>query len=282
MGAPPSGKLIAMAQTPDGLPGGAEFIRLEKVSKTYKARHGLSFALQETSLAFEKGEFICIVGPSGCGKTTLLNILAGFVPPSTGRTLVAGKAVELPGPDRGVVFQEAGLFPWLTVRANVEFGLKMAGVSSAERAERAMAALTLTQMERFSDRYPNELSGGMKQRVSLARVLANDPQVLLMDEPFGALDAQTRRTMQDELLRIWEATRKTVLFITHSVDEALLLGDRVVVMSAAPGRIKADMAVQLPRARDENSIPFNDLEKSVKNMVFAEARVAERDFAAAL
>lgn len=261
---------------------GSEFIRFEKVSKTYKARFGVALALQETSLAFEKGEFICIVGPSGCGKTTLLNMLAGFVAPTTGRTLIAGKPIELPGPDRGVVFQEVGLFPWLTVRANVEFGLKMAGVGALERRERAMAALALTQMERFGERYPNELSGGMKQRVGLARVLANDPQVLLMDEPFGALDAQTRRTMQDELLRIWEATRKTVLFITHSVDEALLLGDRVVVMSAAPGRIKTDLRIELPRPRDENSVPFNELEKTVKNMVLDEARLAEQDFVAAL
>jgi len=259
-----------------------DFIRFDRVSKTYKARLGLAYALQETSLSFKKGEFICIVGPSGCGKTTLMNMVAGFVAPSSGRTLVDGVPVSYPAPERGVVFQEVGLFPWLTVQANVEFGLKMARVPQKQRTERAAAALALTQMSRFGDRYPNELSGGMKQRVGLARVLANDPQVLLMDEPFGALDAQTRRTMQDELLRIWEATRKTVIFITHSVDEALLLADRVIVMSASPGTVRADLEIDLPRPRDENSIPFNELEKTVKGMVLAEAKVAESHFAAAL
>ena len=251
---------------------GSEFIRFERVTKTYTARYGLAHALQEVSLAFDKGEFICVVGPSGCGKTTLLNMLAGFVTPTTGRVLVDGKVVSQPGPDRGVVFQEVGLFPWLTVQNNVEFGLKISGAPPRERAERARAALVLTQMERFSDRYPNELSGGMKQRVGLARVLANDPQVLLMDEPFGALDAQTRGVMQEEVLSIWEATRKTVLFITHSVDEALLLGDRVVVMGTSPGHVREDLRIDLPRPRDENSVPFNELEKVIKNMVLAEAR----------
>jgi NitT/TauT family transport system ATP-binding protein len=250
-----------------------EFIRFDRVSKTYKARLGTSQALQETSLAFGKGEFICIVGASGCGKTTLLNMLAGFVAPTTGRILVAGEAVRLPGPDRGVVFQEVGLFPWLTVKANVEFGLRMSGVGARERSERAMSALALTQMDRFGDRYPNELSGGMKQRVGLARVLANDPQVLLMDEPFGALDAQTRQTMQDELLRIWQATGKTVLFITHAVDEALVLADRVVVMSASPGKVKMDLKIELPRPRDENSVPFNALEREIKGIIMDEVKV---------
>ena len=255
------------------------FIAFNRVSKTYTAHHGQATALLETSLALAKSEFVCIVGPSGCGKTTLLNMLAGFVNPSTGSVQLNGVPVSEPGPERGVVFQEVGLFPWLTVQANVEFGLKMSGVSRRERSERALSTLALTRMDKFANRYPNELSGGMKQRVGLARVLANDPQVLLMDEPFGALDAQTRRMMQDELLQVWQQTKKTVLFITHSVDEALLLADRVIVMTAAPGRIRTDLVVDLPRPRDENSVAFNALEKKIKDMVLAEARVAEKEYA---
>ena len=258
----------------------ADFILFNQVSKEYAARYGRAQALLETSLALGQGEFVCIVGPSGCGKTTLLNMLAGFVPPSTGGVAINGTAVDEPGPDRGVVFQEVGLFPWLTVQANVEFGLKMSGVPRAVRRERATSALALTHMDRYASRYPNELSGGMKQRVGLARVLANDPKVLLMDEPFAALDAQTRRMMQDELLRVWMETRKTVLFITHSVDEALLLADRVVVMTAAPGRIKADLRIELDRPRDENSVAFNELEKQIKGMVLVEARLAQEELAA--
>jgi ABC-type nitrate/sulfonate/bicarbonate transport system ATPase subunit len=255
-----------------------QFIAFSGVSKTYAAHHGQATALLETSFALAKSEFVCIVGPSGCGKTTLLNMLAGFVTPSTGSVQLNGVRVSEPGPERGVVFQEVGLFPWLTVQANVEFGLKMSGVSRRERSERARSTLALTRMEKFANRYPNELSGGMKQRVGLARVLANDPQVLLMDEPFGALDAQTRRMMQDELLQVWQQTKKTVLFITHSVDEALLLADRVIVMTAAPGRIRVDLPVDLPRPRDENSVAFNALEKKIKDMVLAEARVAEKEY----
>lgn len=252
------------------------FIAFRGVSKTYAARHGEATALLETSLTLAQGEFVCIVGPSGCGKTTLLNMLAGFVAPTSGSVRVAGATVDAPGPERGVVFQEVGLFPWLTVRGNVEFGMRMAGRPARERRARADATLALTRMDRFADRLPNELSGGMKQRVGLARVLANDPQVLLMDEPFGALDAQTRRLMQDELLAVWQQTRKTILFITHSVDEALLLGDRVIVMTASPGRIREDLRIDLPRPRDENSAEFNLLERKIKGMVLAEAaRIAE-------
>jgi NitT/TauT family transport system ATP-binding protein len=183
--------------------------------------------------------------------------------------------VTEPGPDRGVVFQEVGLFGWLTAQKNVEFGLKMAGVGSRERANRALQALNLTGMKRFADRYPSELSGGMKQRVGIARVLANDPDVLLMDEPFGALDAQTRALMQQELLNVWQATGKTVLFVTHAVDEAVILADRVIVMTANPGRIKIDLPITLPRPRDENSVEFNRIEKELKQAVLEEARAAE-------
>jgi NitT/TauT family transport system ATP-binding protein len=201
-----------------------------------------------------------------------LNMLAGFVTPTGGRVAVDGERVFQPGPDRGVVFQEVGLFPWLTVQDNVEFGLKMSKATKKERASKAKEVLSLTGMNLYASRYPNELSGGMKQRVGLARVLANDPKVLLMDEPFGALDAQTRRLMQDELLKLWEATRKTVVFITHSVDEALYLADRVVVMTGSPGRIKADLRIDLPRPRDENGVEFNEMERDIKAMIMADTR----------
>lgn len=250
-------------------------ISIRSVSKTYDARNGIARALLETSLNVERGQFVCIIGPSGCGKTTLLNMVAGFVLPSTGSVLSGGRPVTEPGPDRGVVFQEVGLFAWLTAQKNVEFGLKMAGVRRRERADRARQALALTGMERFGDRYPSELSGGMKQRVGIARVLANDPDVLLMDEPFGALDAQTRSLMQQELLKVWQATGKTVLFVTHAVEEAVLLADRVVVMTANPGRIKLDMRITLPRPRDENSAEFNKIERELKQAVLEEARIAE-------
>jgi len=251
------------------------FITFDRVSKTYEVRGRAAQALRETSLEITEGEFVCIVGPSGCGKTTLLNMLAGFVSPSSGSVSIAGRRVTEPGPDRGVVFQEVGLFSWLTALRNVEFGLRMAGVPAAERRRRAHEALSLTGMDRFADRYPNELSGGMKQRVGLARALANDPQVLLMDEPFAALDAQSRALMQLEVLKIWHATGKTILFVTHAVDEALLLADRVVVMSANPGRVKESIRIDLPRERDENGPEFNRIERHLREMVMAEARAVE-------
>jgi NitT/TauT family transport system ATP-binding protein len=251
------------------------FIAYDRVSKTYQVRGREAQALRETSLQIAEGEFVCIVGPSGCGKTTLLNMLAGFVTPSGGTVSVGGRLVHEPGPDRGVVFQEVGLFSWLTARRNVEFGLRMAGVGPKERQRRADEALNLTGMLRFGDRYPNELSGGMKQRVGLARALANDPQVLLMDEPFAALDPQSRTLMQQEVLKIWRATGKTILFVTHAVDEALLLADRVVVMSANPGRVKETIRIDLPRERDENGVEFNRIERELRNMVLAEARAVE-------
>jgi NitT/TauT family transport system ATP-binding protein len=251
------------------------FIVFDRVTKTYRSHRGASHALNETSLHIAEGEFLCIVGPSGCGKTTLLNILAGFVTATSGQVTVGGRPVVEPGPDRGVVFQEVGLFNWLTARKNVEFGLRMAGVSSRERERRAEEALSLTGMSRFGNRYISELSGGMKQRVGLARALANDPQVLLMDEPFAALDAQSRSLMQQEVLKIWHATGKTIVFITHAVDEALLLADRVVMMSANPGRVKESIMIDLPRPRDENGPEFNRIERDLRNMVLAEARSAE-------
>lgn len=252
------------------------FIAIEHVTKTYAARLGPSQALRETSLQIERGEFVCIVGPSGCGKTTVLNMLAGFVTPTSGRVEVAGRHVTEPGPDRGVVFQEVGLFSWLTARKNVEFGLAMKGLPRQERRARAEEMLKLTGMLKFAERYPSELSGGMRQRVGLARALAPDPEVLLMDEPFAALDAQSRALMQQETLKVWRATGKTIVFVTHAVDEALLLADRVIVMSANPGRVERDLRIDLPRPRDDASDEFTRLEKTLREMILAEARAIEQ------
>ena len=211
-------------------------------------------AVKDISLSITDGRFMSIVGPSGCGKTTLLNIVAGFIATSSGSVLIDGKAISGPGPDRGVVFQSYALFDWLTVRENIEFGPRMAGVKVRERSERADTFLNMVGLRRFANRYPYELSGGMRQRVAIARALANNPEILLMDEPFASLDAQTRELMQEELLKIWETTGKTILFITHSVDEAIYLSTDVAVMSYRPGRIKQMFPVALPYPRADYSI----------------------------
>ena len=211
-------------------------------------------AVKDISLSVTDGRFMSIVGPSGCGKTTLLNIVAGFIATSSGSVLIDGKAISGPGPDRGVVFQSYALFDWLTVRENIEFGPRMAGVKARERAQRADTFLSMVGLRKFANRYPYELSGGMRQRVAIARALANDPEILLMDEPFASLDAQTRELMQEELLKIWETTGKTILFITHSVDEAIYLSTDVAVMSYRPGRIKQMFPVALPYPRADYSI----------------------------
>lgn len=211
-------------------------------------------AVDGVSLDIDAGRFMTIVGPSGCGKTTLLNIVAGFIPASEGSVQMDGSLVTEPGPDRGVVFQSFALFDWLTVRQNIEFGPRMSGVALQERAERVNKYLALIGLRKFADRYPYELSGGMKQRVAIARALANDPDILLMDEPFAALDAQTRELMQEELLRVWEATKKTVLFITHSIEEAVYLSSDVAVMTYRPGRLKRLFGVSLPYPRSDYNI----------------------------
>jgi len=222
----------------------------EHVTRSFSIGRGSDVvAVQDFSLEIEPGEVVCLLGASGCGKTTMLNMFAGFIQPTAGRVLLHGEPITRIEPRCGVVFQSYALFPWQTVQGNVEFGLRMQRVPADERRRRAARYIDLVKLVGFERHYPAELSGGMQQRVTLARILAADPEVLLMDEPFAALDAMTRQEMQEELLRIQEASRKTVLFITHSIDEALILADRIVVMSARPGRVKAIRDNTLPRPR---------------------------------
>lgn len=224
-------------------------IDVDEVSITFGAGAGAHLAVETTSINIDAGEFVCILGPSGCGKSTLLNAIAGYVHPTTGSVSVDGVEVEKPGPDRGMVFQQYSLLPWKTVYENVAFGPKMAGLSRTEAGSIANTFLGLVGLKKFGSRYPAELSGGMQQRVGIARALANYPSVLLMDEPFGALDAQTRMMMQESLLDIWKKFGTTVVFVTHDVDEAVFLADRVLIMSAAPGRIIEEVKINLPRPR---------------------------------
>ena len=221
-------------------------------------------ALDDITLDVPNGEFLTLVGPSGSGKTTLLDILGGLTRPTSGRVRVDGREVTGPGLDRGIVFQQYALFPWRTALGNVAFGLEQQGVGRRERQERARDGLALVGLEGFEDRYPHELSGGMKQRVAIARSLAYQPGILLMDEPFAALDAQTREQLQDELLRIWQQVHRTMVFITHSIEEAIALGDRVVVLSPRPGRIRDIVDVPIPRPRT--------VEQVIEHPAFVELR----------
>jgi NitT/TauT family transport system ATP-binding protein len=231
-------------------PARKESIALSGVFRSYtNSRGSFTPALQNIDLEIEQGEFVCIVGPSGCGKSTLLHLIAGLDSPTTGEVIVDEAPVKGPGTDRILLFQELGLFPWLTVRQNVEFGLKMAGVSKIERRDRARIFLRMVHLSHFEDHYIHQLSGGMKQRVALARSLALRPKILLMDEPFAALDAQTRDMLHDELERIWKETSPTIVFVTHNVREAVRLGDRVLLMSFRPGRIKTQFQINLQRPR---------------------------------
>ncbi len=227
-------------------------VLLEDVTKNFVHNGSSLPVLQEIGFTIEDGEFVCLVGPSGCGKSTLINLIAGLDQPSSGRVLIDGVPVIGPGKDRIVVFQEAALFPWLNVQKNVEFGLKMLGVSAEERRGKANDYLKMVHLSRFADAYPHQLSGGMKQRVAIARGLAMDPKVLLMDEPFAALDAQTRQLLHKELLEIWEQTHKTIFFVTHNVREATVLADKVLTISARPGRLKKGFNIHLPRPRRES------------------------------
>lgn len=231
-------------------------------------------ALDHIDLEIGDDEFLTILGPSGCGKTTLLNIVAGFEHAGSGSIELDGEPIAKAGPDRGVVFQEYALFPWLTVAQNIEFGLRERGVAKEERRARVRMQIASVGLAGFERRFPQELSGGMRQRVALARVLVNDPKILLMDEPFAALDAQTRTIMQQELLRVWSALRRTALFITHNIEEAILLGDRVVVMTTRPGRIKEIVVVDLPRPRDVTSLEFNEIRRRIAALLEGEVRAA--------
>lgn len=245
-------------------------IDAQSVYKSFDTRQGELCALQDFSLQIQEGEVVCIVGASGCGKSTFLNILAGFIPPSSGQVLLEGREITGVEPRCGMIFQDYALFPWLTVRNNVAFGPHMKGVGSKERHRQAQHWIDMVGLKGFEDAYPGELSGGMQQRVALCRALANEPDVLLCDEPFAALDAMTRQIMQQELLKIVQDSRRTVLFITHSIDEALILSDRLIVMSARPGRVKAVYENDLPRPRMldvQITSRFLELKREVWNLV---------------
>jgi NitT/TauT family transport system ATP-binding protein len=230
-------------------PNAQSKLSLRGVFRSYHTPRGTLTALERINLDVAAGEFLCIVGPSGCGKSTLLGLLAGLDAPTAGEVRVNGRRIEGPGTDRIVIFQDLALFPWLTVGENVEFGLRMKGMAKPQRQERARHYLHLVHLSGFESSYIHQLSGGMKQRVALARSLATEPDVLLMDEPFAALDAQTRDLLHDELERIWAETKKTIIFVTHNVREAVRLGDRVVLLTFRPGRIKSEFRVTLPRPR---------------------------------
>ncbi|MFC3721964.1 ABC transporter ATP-binding protein [Neoaquamicrobium sediminum] len=245
----------------------------DNVSLRYGSKGSGVTAIENISLDVNEGEFVTIVGPSGCGKSSFLSMVAGFVPVSGGRITLDGKPLSGPGSDRGVVFQEHALFPWMSVRQNIAFGPRVNKVPAREIEKRVDELLELIGLTRFRDSWPKELSGGMKQRVAIARALANRPKMLLMDEPFAALDAQTRRFLQDELLRIWQTTKTTILFITHGIDESVLLADRVVVMTARPGRIKTIIPVPLPRPRDENTPEFTRVRKQVSDALLSELKM---------
>jgi len=236
---------------------------IRNISKEFPLDKGDLVAIEDFSLEVMDGEFLCILGPSGCGKTTLLRIIAGLEMPSGGSIILNGNEITGPGSDRGMVFQEFALFPWRTVRKNVEFGLEVKKIPKRTRNEISQRYIDLVGLRGFENAHPYELSGGMKQRVGIARALANDPAILLMDEPFGAIDAQTRNMMQGELLRIWSETGKTVVFITHSVDEAVYLADRVVVMNPRPATIKEIFDVPFERPRDRASHEFMMIRKDI-------------------
>lgn len=248
-------------------------VSIQGIEKKYNTRKGEVVALNGVNLDIKENEFICVIGPSGCGKSTLLNIIAGLLEPTAGQILVDGKPIQGTGTDRGVVFQQYALFPWLTVKKNVEFGLKLKGLSKDECDSIAMKYLKMVELEKFADSYPKELSGGMKQRVAIARAYAMNPEVLLMDEPFGALDAQTRTQLQTELLKAWQEENKTCFFVTHDIEEAIVLATRVVIMSARPGRIKEVVDIDIPYPRDQEtkmSERFIELKNHIWGQVYQE------------
>ncbi|HEY5580067.1 MAG TPA: ABC transporter ATP-binding protein [Rhodoferax sp.] len=249
---------------------------IQGVSKTYQQKEGPVLALADIDLSIAEGEFVSIVGGSGCGKSTLLRIIAGFETEYQGRVTLGGKAIHKPGLDRGMVFQEHRLLPWLTVEQNIALGLN--GMTDEQVQQRIDEHLELVGLIGFAKAYPGQLSGGMSQRVAIARALANQPQILLLDEPFGALDALTKIQMQNEALRIWQAEKMTMILVTHDIDEAIFLGDRVVVMSARPGTIKTIVPIHLPRPRDRTSADFMALRRTIYGEFFTQAKT-EVDFA---
>jgi ABC-type nitrate/sulfonate/bicarbonate transport system ATPase subunit len=257
-------------------------LRIAGITRTFpgQGRAGPTLALQPTDLTVQPGEFVAILGPSGCGKSTLLRIVAGLDRPTAGVVRLDETPIAGPGPDRGMVFQSYTLFPWLTVEKNIRFGLRERGVAEAEQREIAARFIARVGLKGFENHWPRQLSGGMQQRTALARALANDPEILLLDEPFGALDHQTRELMQELLLEIWEADRKTVLFVTHDIDEAVFLANRVLVMSARPGRIKAEVPVPLPYPRDW-TVKTTPEFGALKGRLMAEIREEVRKAAAA-
>jgi len=252
-------------------------LEIKNVGKVFSSKNGTLTALEDINLQVETGEFVCLLGPSGCGKSTLLNIVAGLDQPTSGTVHIDGKLVRGTGTDRVMIFQSAALFPWLSVFDNVKFGLNMIGVSKPERQVIARRFLEMVHLADFENASVHELSGGMKQRVALARALAINPDVLLMDEPFGALDAQTRDILHEELQRIWLETRKTILFVTHNVREAIVLGDRVVVFSARPGRIKKIFTIDLPRPRQIESYAVVDLARAIMAELREDVIASEQD-----
>lgn len=248
-------------------------VKIDNVKRIFNTRNGEMIALNGVSLDIMENEFICVVGPSGCGKSTLLNIIAGLLEPSSGKVYCDGKEVVGTGTERGVVFQQYALFPWMTVKKNVMFGLNLQGIKGKEAEDIAMKYIKMVQLEDFVNHYPKELSGGMKQRVAIARAYAVNPSILLMDEPFGALDAQTRTQLQSELLETWEKERKTCFFITHDVDEAIILAQKVIIMSARPGRIKEIVDINIPYPRTQEtkmSKEFLELKNHIWGQVYQE------------
>ncbi|SDG26611.1 MULTISPECIES: ABC transporter ATP-binding protein [unclassified Duganella] len=252
-------------------------ILVSQVNKVFQTAEREVVALKDINLEIPQGQFVCLLGPSGCGKSTLLNAVAGFAPPSSGSITADGKLVTAPGPERGMVFQEYALFPWMTVAENVAFGLQIKGQPKAQIAATVEQLLTMLSLQDFRNRYPKDLSGGMRQRVAIARVLALDSPIMLMDEPFGALDALTRRNLQDELLRIWAELKKTIIFVTHSIEEAIYLADRIVVMTYRPGTVKRDILVDLPRLRDPAAAEFNALKRELGQLVMEEQQRHHHD-----
>lgn len=254
-------------------------IKIENIHKKFFSKSKETHTLSDINLEFKKGEFICLLGPSGCGKSTLLNIVAGLETPTGGKVYLNNNEINGVGVDRAVMFQESALFPWLKVIENVEFGMKIAGVSKEERRKKALEYLKMVHLTKFKDSYVHELSGGMRQRVALARALTLDSEVLLMDEPFSALDSQTKSILQTELQRIWWETKKTIIFVTHNVEEAVFLADRIIVMSANPGKVKKEFKIELGRPRKIDSIDLTYISSEVMKVLKEEVeKVAKKEY----